>query len=424
MFKLYLKNIFTVLTFLLPSHCFAQGRYLDGYILKDNGDKLKGFVLIGEIDANPTSVRFKPDRDAKPLIFDINNCRGFGIDQMEDYERHAVKLSLGEVKYSGIKGGIDTTWVPRTIFLKVLQKGENVNLYQYTDDIKTRFYIADASSNSPEELMYYRYMTGKERVYTTNNMYRNQLVAWFRKYGVEEKNDQWLRNANYNQSDMSKSISIINKGTGQEIKKAYDSKYPKASFYLGLGVLTSKLELKGSPNILTGASAVLKGKVSPYFVIGADIYANPLYRKLFYRPELGVSINDNSITADFEWQNSIETYTYQFKQLNVSFTHLIGYNLLSQPKYSVYLCALFGVYYGFNTMSSYTMYDNNKNVETIIAEPIFKKLSWDAAVTLGGRITKKIELTVSYGLPTLLTTNDARYSFFRSRIRGGINYHF
>ncbi|SOD18502.1 hypothetical protein [Pedobacter xixiisoli] len=419
MFKLISKNILTLLIAFLPIYCFSQNRYVEGYLITSAGEKLKGYVSIGEKSFSPEAVKFKANLGDKPLVYDIQTSLGFGIDQMESYERHSVKLSLGEVNLSNVRGGIDTSWVWKTVFLKVLQKGQNVTLYEYSDKIKTRFYIGDNSSEEPEELMLYRYIESNARTFTTSSLFRNQLVLWFRKYNVSEKNDLWLNRANYGRSDMLKAVALINNEIGKKKDVVANSKYPRHSFYVGFGLLSSKLKHDGT-NIFR-STAVLDGSVLPYFVVGADIYANPVYRRLFFKPELGVSMTKNSIVDGSGLVTSKEIYTYQLRQTNVYFNPSVGYNLLSKPNYSFYFGGGVGIYYAFASKNTYTMSDDTG--ETLLAEPKISLLTWDLSLKLGGRIGKKLEFAASYGFPSLVN-DQVRFTFFRTRIQAGVNYHF
>lgn len=154
MFK-FIQRLFLLGVLITPLFCSAQYNFFKGYVVTNAGDTLRGYIQGKESNSNPTSVKFKPTVDSKVEQYSIKDLRAFSVADKEKYGRHLVDISLDKVVLEELSVGIDTSFVQKEVFLKVLQVGEKVNLYQYEDDLKTRFYIKEKGMPTPVELKIY-----------------------------------------------------------------------------------------------------------------------------------------------------------------------------------------------------------------------------------------------------------------------------
>src|ERR1700743_111735 len=102
----------------------------------------------------------------------------------------------------------DTSYREAAVFFKVLQKGSNLALYTYVDELKTRFYVGEAPDFAIKELVYRLYynggadVSGQKGNTVTENTYMKQLFALANKYNVLNDNFQWdIEHAGYNSDD-------------------------------------------------------------------------------------------------------------------------------------------------------------------------------------------------------------------------------
>lgn len=184
-----MKPLFVILiVFLLPLACFAQPTYIAGYVLKSNGDTVKGYIKYPNYAAwaaCPKYIEFKLDRhDREALRFDPHTIREFHIDGHETYITYAGWVSAdGNVfPMTGFK--LDTSKKLDTIFLKQVTTGKFLTLYYHNDKFKTRFFISE--NNGPKELEYHLYFKTPNTM-VSRPVYSAYIVSLVNKYAPGNK---------------------------------------------------------------------------------------------------------------------------------------------------------------------------------------------------------------------------------------------
>src|SRR4051812_6250005 len=137
----FMKRFLLYFFLLLPFLSTAQSNYKPGYIFENSGDSIPGLIDYKESDKNPSTIWFKSTVDAPAKVYKVEDCKGYGVNGIERYERFSVKKSLSTEELSKLSVGLDTSWTRVTVLLKVIQAGKKLSLYSYTDNIKTRFYL-------------------------------------------------------------------------------------------------------------------------------------------------------------------------------------------------------------------------------------------------------------------------------------------
>src|ERR1700740_3276837 len=173
--------------FVLPLFAVAQSNYRPGYVVNLKGDTVKGFIDYQAWDANPTSISFKPTLAAREKkTFSMGSMRSFGIEGIASYQKFLCRISTDITDSRHIIEGRDTSFRIDSVFLKVLQKGKNLALYSYADNLKTRFYIGEAPDYKPTELTYRLYLDASNANGNTvnENTYQKQLFALANKYSA------------------------------------------------------------------------------------------------------------------------------------------------------------------------------------------------------------------------------------------------
>src|SRR5258708_35898015 len=136
-----MKHIY-IFTFLLliPFFSIAQSKYKPGYVVTLKGDTLHGFIDYHEWDKNPKDIRFKKELNTENAeSFSVENSMAFALIGFEYYEKYKVSVSLDRIEVERLSNGVDTSTMMSNVFLKRIIKGNNINLYEYKDDIKNRF---------------------------------------------------------------------------------------------------------------------------------------------------------------------------------------------------------------------------------------------------------------------------------------------
>lgn len=410
-----MKRFLFGLLLVLPLLSSAQLNFHKGYVLTNSKDTLKGYLDYKEGKNNPTSVIFKSELNGTPQTFTLKNCAGYQINEMVSYQRHLVNISLSPEALSDITEAIDTTARRDSVFLQILQAGQHLTLFSYEDNIKKRFFILDKGDAEPQELTRLLYFkSGNSGVVLTNARYARQLLMFLRKYDkLTPAIESRLGRISYDQADLLKLVGYINDQAPEK------SRFPKSRFFAGAGVNASALGFSGAHD-LAGPGVKSKFFLGPVIGGGIDIFSNPAIRKMIFRMELAFMMSRNSASTPVRKQS--------FDQMEVVFTPQIIYHVYNAEDFKVF----FGAGAGLNFVRS----SNQKAIRHVFYtgeeeirenEPYhmldLEKFYFNIPVTAGVVFNKKIELSLSYSMPTAIT-NYTHFNADKQRFRFGVNYLF
>lgn len=415
MFK-FIQRLFLLGVLITPLFCSAQYNFFKGYVVTNAGDTLRGYIQGKESNSNPTSVKFKPTVDSKVEQYSIKDLRAFSVADKEKYGRHLVDISLDKVVLEELSVGIDTSFVQKEVFLKVLQVGEKVNLYQYEDDLKTRFYIKEKGMPTPVELKRHLYLDPNNRSNLVEGFeFRGVLYNLFAKYDLLKNNNQSAFKIPYEESAISKLITLINEN--EDLPK---SPYAKYNFFIGVGLNSTGASYSGT-HYLAHTNTVHKSSLSPYLTAGIDIYANPAYRRTLFRAQLGFFYDKQNIervVGDY----SIDAIAHSYKRYNADLTLQILHNFYNGPKIKAYVGAGFSLNYASTSANEFEYRYLSIGVSPQPA-PDLEKFYFSIPVKAGLFLNKKIELSLSYHIPTTITKYIG-YGIKVQRFGLGLNYSF
>ena len=151
-----MKHFYQVLlaVMLLPLFSLAQSNYKPGYIVTLKGDTVRGFIDYKEWNLTPTFINFKTAiSDNKSRKFTPAEISFFNINGLEAYQRYTGPISMDVTDERRISNSRDTSFNTVTVFFKVLQKGANLALYSYSDELKLRLFVVEGT-DAPVELVY------------------------------------------------------------------------------------------------------------------------------------------------------------------------------------------------------------------------------------------------------------------------------
>jgi len=392
--KSYLTAFLTIVPFVL----FAQSNYHSGYVLKNNGDTLKGYINYREWTRCPASIDFKINKeDGQILTFDPHTIKGFQIDGMRTYTTYKGPISMDRTKFPNISLMLDTGKKLDTVFLKEIVTGPNVTLFSYQDEMKERFFVAE--NGQIAELKYFHYY-GSENQPIEKNTYRGQLIVYIHEFmpGNSKLNER-AESALYNEGDLKDIISKLNGNSNFSIPKK-----PFYRLFAGLGVSIMKTELVdntrqiGLPRtagtrtyyeIAPLQVTKFSTKTYPQINFGIDFFANPDVQQLVFRAELALSYAN----ADFQYDvfsgnaDANVPLKYSFKQYTGTFTPQILYNIFNKENFKFFIDG--GV--GLNFSSYATSYANT------VTKPDDLNPFWtNLPVQTGVVINKRVEFSVTY----------------------------
>lgn len=413
-----MKRFLFGLMFVAPVMSLAQSNFQQGYVVTNSKDTLLGYVNYKESTNNPKTFDFKT-KTGDIVRYTVNNCSAYGIDHMDAFERYEVRISQSQISTSELSNGPDTTQLTDAVFLKVLQKGENLTLFSYTDKIKERFYIMEKGQSKPYELIRQLYLKpDQSSMVVTDDRYLRQLLLVIRKIknGISEE-EKKLERLSYKGYELKKLVAYLN---GQEVEK---SKYKKTRYFAGAGMSVTQAKYSGNA-ALASPSAETKMSYMPYVTVGADVFVNPAIRKLVFRTELTLFMSKNENSLRIAAPDSYVKHT--FDQISVAFSPQIIYHLYNTDNFKAFL----GVGAGLN----FSSYSNNLHitdtkygaVSTHYERKDFielEKFNFAVPLTAGVTLNKKMEIVAGYQFPSAITRY-AYYSIGMERYRIGVNYLF
>lgn len=418
--KLTQKMKRSLLYFLLvlPALSFAQSNFQKGYLVSNSMDTLKGYVNYKERTFNPASVGFKPALDAKAAVFTVSNAAGYGVNNETSFERFFIRISSSSGNIANLKAGKDTSSIKDTVFLKVLLKGKNVNLYQYTDVIKTRFYLLEHGKASPYELVknFYLDSLGHGDL-TVEDIYVSQLRKVMIKLNAGTENDvKVLEKLNYTESDLTKMVSLIN---GEQKMKP---KVANTRFFVGLGITGSTAYYTGD-DLLANDDAKEKHSFLPSLKVGVDFFANPAIGKLLGRIELDFMMNKSKISATSD-QAAFAALSHSFDQYTVAFSPQVIYNFYNTNAVKVFVGAGLSVNLSMYSNNKTTRYNSISQINNVNEYQIkLDALNMALPFTLGMVLNRKIEISGTYITPAQLSSYQ-EFNVEVQRYQLGVAYLF
>jgi hypothetical protein len=422
--KLYL----TALLALLTGALFAQTNYHPGYVVKNNGDTLKGFINYREWDQCPKSIDFKGDKeDRQTLKFDPHMIKSFQINGMETYVTYKGIISMDRTKFPDLPQGLDTTKKQDTIFLKQVTTGKYLSLFYHQDAIKIRLFIA-ASNEQPLELKYLQYYSAQNQIVSGGN-YKGQLTFYVNRIGrASAKLTRLIESASYNQSDFEKIVSEAN-GDGLDTKSSQKKVFFR--FFAGARINNTKNKLSDDRSSIS--SSVLVGPIrevtitpqkvsafsstqSPQIDLGIDLFPNKNVQQFIFRSELSLwyakprfqylvydaSINDNDLSTTF------------FSQYTATLTPQVLFNFYNKSNCKIYIDGGIGLNFSF--------YSNSKLRVGTVSD--FDSFWPNFPVQAGVIIANKFDFSVTYTGYTEYTNFADDYGLRNSSVSVGVKYLF
>lgn len=402
----------------LPVMAHAQINLKKGYIVKQSGDTLRGYIDYRERGENPELVRFTKSLDEKTLSLGFEDCSAFGIDGIVRYEGYVVSVSQSQESLSYLSKGVDTTSKRDTVFLEVMSAGDKISLYKYRDKIKTRFYIREHPNSVPQELIRHVFLNpDKDGSMVTLDRFRLQLINVNRNFNGSNGSDEaGINRLRYTDSDLIRFVERINQ------VKHVKQRVSKTRFFVGAGLNVSHASYSGQTR-LAEADAVSKTSSLPTFSAGIDYLANPSIGKMVYRLELNYSSTNGDIFREGDWSYSY-SLRHQFKQLNLSVIPQILYHFYAKEKMKVFISAGVGLNfpsYKNNQLSATHTIRNESDV--YMNQVVFEDFYYSFQGKAGLVLSKRLELSAGYIFNTAIT-NYSYYNVNINRITLGLNYFF
>lgn len=416
---------------LLPALSYAQSNYKPGFIVDLKGDTLNGFIDYREWNSNPDAIDFKTAvtaRDSKR--FTPADISYFNITGLESYVRHSGPISMDATDRDHISTFRDTSFRQATVFFKVLQKGHNLTLYSYADNLKQRFYIGEAPDYAPKELvyrLYYNYSgdnTNSQKGVTVNeNTYMKQLFALANKYEVLNDGTQWdIEHAAYNSDDILKIVRQINHISKADFGKTNAAHGPVYNLFISAGVNINKITSPpGSAYTMGGGTS--SSSNLPEFSIGANFFANPSTRQLQFRLEAGLALSQFKSLYPLK-VSPYGPFEASFDMNTFSISPQIIYNFYNAENFKVYADIGMSLLFFSYSKPYLGPQDRSPSPLDLSTNPYYFNKTDDGFLLKGGvQIHKNFGIFVQYQT-SVSNTKGGYFGLTSIAEQVGLNYYF
>lgn len=371
---------------IFPSLIFAQANYHAGYVIKTNGDTLKGYIDYQEWNLSPHSIDFKVHKeDHGKLKLSPVTIRRVVVTDADAYTGYVGNISMNRINLDDLRTFLDTTAKADTVFLKQLVTGRHLTLLVHSDAVKSRYFIAEGDG-LPMELKYYLFYNSNNEL-STSAIYKGQLVIFVNEfYPGNKKLLSQLEDLKYNELDLEHFVDELN-NAGKRVKKKSTNR-----LFVGAGIDRTVTE----ENTLNFPAIQDYTTISPRINLGIDFFNNPNVQRFVFRGELSFSYVNPTYTSTQEVVTT-STSVYQFTQYTASLIPQVLINLYNKENFKFYVDA--GISFNFSAYSNSkltTQYSGFAAETTVTKNPFMQEATWTSIPFQAGIVlNKKIELYVS-----------------------------
>jgi hypothetical protein len=325
-----MKPFIVLLATIFPAIIFAQPNYHAGYIVKNTGDTVKGFINYRDWAYSPESIEFKAGKnDTAVLKLTADNIKAFGLEGFDAYKSFVGDVSLNKNIFPNISSAFDSSHATKALFLKPIKKGVIVDFYYNNEINKDRFFVTEKNS-PPFELKYYEYFNSATTE-AFQNVFKMQLQLLAVKLNTKSKRlARDLDRARYNLADIGEIVDDLNEIDDISRKKADSIQSANTPafyrFFAGVAVNHTIIDDVSSPS------------VKPKFNVGIDFFYNPNVQQLILRVELGYTwLNDNIVGEEYNAVGEPQAFNVPYSQYTFSVNPQVIFNAYNTDRFKFYI---------------------------------------------------------------------------------------
>lgn len=417
--KHFTKFLFIAL--LAPLISNAQSNYKPGYVVKLNGDTVKGFIDYREWEFNPDAISFKQSVADAAKTYGVHDIKYFSVDGLDSFVLYSGLITADSTDPNKVTQledkERDTSVKQATVFLRVLEKGNRLALYSYRDELKTRYFIGENPAYAPRELIFRYVRFGAE------NTFRKQLSAEAYKYNeLNDKLEVYIAKADYTLDDILDIVNKINHITNADYKKSHYKGSP-LDIFVGAAVnINTTSPSSETPFVAAGGGS--NTSYLPVVLAGLKFYANPATKRLQFRLELSDALSS--------YKSLYTSKVYPYKPTEASFNSNV-LSLSPQIIYNFYNATDFKVYGGigfvvssYSFSNSYLGTQNHDGSEADIAanDPyFFVHQNTTFVLKAGAQVSSHFEIFANYVMSSNLT-NGGYFQLSATALQAGVLYSF
>lgn len=394
---------------ILPAVVFAQSNYKPAYVLKLNGDTVKGYINYREWNTTPKTIEFKTTlTDSHITSYQASQISGFGISNIDKYLSYTGPISTDDNIFPDLPSQLDTTTKNDTLFLQISYQGKPLSFLSHRDKQKFRYFVQEENGLPVELKMHQYYMQASQL--STLTPYTELLFHLANKYNPTAKNIQAnVERTKFSETDLANVIKFINNDKSKASSGTFGTK-----FFAGIIFSRTTTEFKGQ-NAFTGQPST---SYIPRLTGGFDFFTNKYTQKLIFRGELTLSL----VQASFKLGTDKGAYPreYAFNQLSASFSPQVLYSIYNTDNLKFYIGAGVGLNLSTYPKNAYTTFMQ----PTPLVQKDYYGLSnyWiNFPIRAGIVLNKKLDINLLYAPPT--SYSDYLFFSISNTVYGlGVNY--
>lgn len=348
--KLHLFSLMLVIS----TFANSQIRFEKGYLITNQNGRMECLIKNKDWQNNPSEFEYIKEGETNIQIGNVNNIKEFCIEGFEKYRSFDVDIDTSGTQLSNLSHKRNPLWSHKRLFLKEIVKGK-ASLFKYVSDEYTRFFFT-INDSIATQLVYKEYYTnefdggfvdaGREKIYTKNNDFRQQLLS---NVSCENSTTSTVKNLRYSQKDLINYFNKYNTCNGETVrveKKSYSRQFMSFRLRGGAALYSSEIS---NPDI--DKSAEFKQSLGSLFGVEAE-YILPFNKNKW-------AINLQSTYSSFETSGTcIEgNITLDYQVVDINFGIKNYYYLTNNWK----LFANLGLNVPISNFSSDITYINSSN---------------------------------------------------------------
>lgn len=366
--------------------------FLSGYIIKSNGDSVRGQINYKNWERNPKTISFHSANSTIEQIFTTDQLREFDITGQDHYLKATIQKDMRPVNYDASEDDINSSSlasVKDTVFLRQLVKGGKISLYELIDS-KTHYFIQKRGEEI-QELQYRIALRKEQSGYTQLFIFRDQLKAMFptEANAIAAK----IERAQYSARDLQKIVELLN---GQTTVRN-DNAGKGSRFFGGVGISYNSIDF---PISYHGMDALkTKDYLGYHFTLGMDLLSHRNLQNLFIRIGLAYSsyhYKGSGERVEYMYQQQ-KRYSYDLKINSFTPSLSIGYAVLrsSSEKPRPYLAM--GLGYNLSSYPNNVYKEENLtlNEEETISNIFLYEKNWLEVAPRIGVIYHQMDFSLS-----------------------------
>jgi hypothetical protein len=172
------KKIIIILAVSLANFIYSQKSYVQGYFVKNNGEKTECLIDNKDWESSPKELYYKLTDNSKLIKINIDSITLFDLPGYEKYICREVKIDRSSENITNLSSVKNPVWQTEKLALKVLTEGK-ASLYMYRNHEITRFFYT-ANDSAITQLVHKSYQATNANgtmFVGINNNFRQQLFV-------------------------------------------------------------------------------------------------------------------------------------------------------------------------------------------------------------------------------------------------------